>query len=120
MAVTKCADKRPTRECSYCDVRHKVCDHAQHKRVIMGWIPGHRQESEARSEQEREQIRRNGEVDLRANMATRLPVPYCDPIRLEDTTVCGSLFNVVHGWFVASFGRQEVAVGLLGGFIQQW
>ena len=35
MAVTKCADKRPTRECSYSDVRHKVCDHTQHKRVIM-------------------------------------------------------------------------------------
>ena len=31
----KCADKRPTRECSYSDIRHKVCDHTQHKRVIM-------------------------------------------------------------------------------------
>ena len=28
------------------------------------------------------------------------------------------LFTVVHGWFVASFGRQEAAIGLLGGFIQ--
>ena len=35
MAVTKCSDKRPTRECSYSDVRHKVCDHTQHKQVIM-------------------------------------------------------------------------------------
>ena len=31
MAVTKCADKRPTQECSYSNVRHKVCDHTQHK-----------------------------------------------------------------------------------------
>ena len=35
MAVTKCADKRPTWECSYSDVRHKVWYHTQHKRVIM-------------------------------------------------------------------------------------
>ena len=35
MAVTKCADKRPTRECSYSNVRHKVCGHTQHKRVII-------------------------------------------------------------------------------------
>ena len=35
MATTKCADKQPMRECSYSDVRHKVCDHTQHKRVIM-------------------------------------------------------------------------------------
>ena len=33
-------------------------------------------------------------------MATRLLVPGYDPIRLEDIAVCGSLFNVVHGWFV--------------------
>ena len=35
MAVTNCGDKRPTRECSYSHVRHKVCDHTQHKRAIM-------------------------------------------------------------------------------------
>ena len=28
------------------------------------------------------------------------------------------LFNVVHGWFVASFGRQEAAIGLLGSSIR--
>ena len=27
------------------------------------------------------------------------------------------LVNFVQGWFVASFGRQEAFVGLLGGFI---
>ena len=31
MAVTKFADKQPTRECSFSDVRHKVCGHTQHK-----------------------------------------------------------------------------------------
>ena len=51
----------------------------QHKRVIMESIPSHREESEARSAQEREQIRRNGEVDLLATMATWLPVPDYDP-----------------------------------------
>ena len=101
MVVTKCADKQPTRECSYSDVRHKVCDHTQHKRVIMeeSWSRSRR------SAQEHGRIRRNGEVDLLTKMATRLPVPDYDPIRPEDIAVCGSLFNVVHGWFVASFGR---------------
>ena len=63
-------------------------------------------------------IRRNGEVDLLATMATRLSVPDYDPIRPEDIAVCGSLSNDVHGWFVASLGRQEAAVGLLRGFIR--
>ena len=31
MAMTKCADERPTRECSYSGVRYKVCDYTQHK-----------------------------------------------------------------------------------------
>ena len=84
----------------------------------MEWIPNHCQESEACSAQEREQMRRNGEVDLLAKMATRLPVPDYDPIRPEDIAVYGSLFNVVHGWFVASFGRQGAAVGPLGGFMR--
>ena len=35
MAMTKCANKQPTWECSYSDVRHKLCDHTQHKRVIV-------------------------------------------------------------------------------------
>jgi hypothetical protein len=61
---------------------------------------------------------RNREVDLLAKKATRLPVPDYDPIRLEDIAVCGSVFNFVHGWFAASFGRQGAAVGLLGGFIR--
>ena len=34
MAVTKCADNQSKRECSYSNVRHKVCDHTQRKRVI--------------------------------------------------------------------------------------
>ena len=59
----------------------------------------------------------NGEVDLLAKMATRLPVLGYNPIRPEDIAVCGSLSNVVHGWFVASFRRQGAAIGLLGGFI---
>ena len=45
MAVTICADKRPTWECSDADVRHKVCDHTQHKQVTMEWIPSHRKEA---------------------------------------------------------------------------
>ena len=79
MAVTKCAHRRPTHECSDADIRHKVCDQVQHKRVTAEWIPSHRLETEARNAQEREQIRRNGEVDLLAKMATRLPVPDYDP-----------------------------------------
>ena len=71
MAVTKCAHRRPMHECSDADIRHKVCDQMQHKRVAADWIASHRLETEARNAQEREQIRRNGEVDLLAQMATR-------------------------------------------------
>ena len=89
MAVTKCAHGRPTHECFDADIRHKVCDQGQHKRVAAEWIPSHRLETEARNAQEREQIRRSGEVDLLAKMATRLPVPDYDPRRPEDITMCG-------------------------------
>ena len=65
----------------------------------------------------REQIWRNGVVDLLAKMGTWLPVPNYDPIRPENIAVNGSLFSVVDGWFVASFSRQRAAFGLLGGFI---
>ena len=79
MAVTKCAHRRPTHECSDTDIRHKVCDGVEHKHVAAEWIPSHRLETEARNAQERAQIRRNVEVDLLAKMATRLPVPDYDP-----------------------------------------
>ena len=89
MAVTKCAHRRPTHECSDADIRHKVCDHVQHKHVTTEWIPSHRVETEARNAHAREQIRRNGAVDLLAKMATRLPVPDYDPRRPEDIAMCG-------------------------------
>ena len=79
MAVTKCAHRRPTHENSDANIRHKVCDQVQHKRVAAEWIPSHRLETEARNAQEREQIRCNGEVDLLGKMATRLPMPDYDP-----------------------------------------
>ena len=79
MAVTKCAHYRPTHECSDTDIRHKVCDQVPHRRVTAEWIASHRLETEARSAQEREQIWRNGEVDLLVKIAMRLPVPYYDP-----------------------------------------
>ena len=70
MAVTKCAHRRPTHECSDADIRHKVCNQVEHKHVAAEWIPSHRLETEARNAQEREQIRRNGEVDLLAKIRT--------------------------------------------------
>ena len=91
MAVTKCAHRRPTHECCDADIRHKVCDQVQHKRVAAEWIPNHRLETEARNAQEHEQIRRNGEVDVLAKMATRLPVPDYDPRRPEDIVMCGGV-----------------------------
>ena len=89
MAVTKCAYRRPTHECSDADIRHKVCDKVQHKRVAAEWIASHRLESEARNAQEREQIWRNREVDLLAKMATSLLVPDYDPQHPEDIAICG-------------------------------
>ena len=89
MAFTKCAHHRPTHECSDADIRHKVCDQVQHKRVTAEWIPSQRLETEVRNAQVREQIRRNGEVDLLARMATRLPVPDYDPRCPEDIAMCG-------------------------------
>ena len=62
MAMTKCADKRPTRECfmptpaTRCVITHNTSESS--------WSRS--QESEARSAQAREQIWRNGEVDLLA------------------------------------------------------
>ena len=41
MAVTKCAHHRPTHECSEADIRHKLCDQVQHKRVAAEWIGSH-------------------------------------------------------------------------------
>ena len=89
LTVTKCAHHRPTHERSDADIRHKVCDQMQHKHVATEWIASHRLETEARNAQEREQIRRNGEVDLLAKMATRLPGPDYDPRRPEDIAMCG-------------------------------
>ena len=89
MGVTKCAHRRPTHECFDVDIRHKLCDKVQHKRIAAEWIASHRLETEARNAQEREQIQRNGEVDLLAKMATCLPVPDYDPRRLEDIAICG-------------------------------
>ena len=71
------------------DIRHKVCDQVQHKRVAAELIPSHRLETEACNAQEREQIRRNGEVDLLSKMATCLPVPDYDPRRPDDIAMCG-------------------------------
>ena len=45
LAVTKCAHRRPTHECSDADIRHKVCDQVQHKRVAAEWIHSHRLET---------------------------------------------------------------------------
>ena len=89
MAITKCAHRQPTHKCSDADIRHKVCDQVQHKRVAAEWIANHCLESEAPNAQEREQTRRNGEVELLAKMATRLPVPEYDPRRPEDIAICG-------------------------------
>ena len=89
MAVTKCAHRRPTHACCDADIRYKVCDQVQHKRVAVEWIPSQRLETEARNAQEREQIRRNGEVDLLAKMVTHLPVPDYDLRRPEDIAMCG-------------------------------
>ena len=89
IAITKCAHRRPTHECSDADIRHKVCDQVQHKRVAAEWIASHRLETEARKAREREQIRRNGEVDLLAKMATPLTMPEYDPQRPEDIAICG-------------------------------
>ena len=89
MAVTKCAHRRPMHECSDTDIRHKVCDQVQYKRVAAEGIASHRLETEARNAQERKQIRGNGEVDMLAKMATRLPVPDYDPRRPEDIAISG-------------------------------
>ena len=62
-------------------------------------------------------IASNGDKEYIDKMATQLLVLDYDPIRPEDIAVCGSLLNVLHGWFVASFGGQGAAIGLLGGFI---
>ena len=39
MAVTKCAHRRPTHECTDADIRHKLCDQVQHEHVAAEWMP---------------------------------------------------------------------------------
>ena len=97
MAVTKYAHRRPTHECFDADIRHKVCDQVQHKRVAAEGIASHRL---ARNAQEHEQIRRNGEVDLLAKMATRLHVPDYGPRRPEDIAICGPAPTPARKWIL--------------------
>ena len=61
----------------------------QQKRVTAEWIGSHHLETEARNAQERERIRRNGEVDLLAKMATRLSVPDYELRHPKDVAICG-------------------------------
>ena len=89
MAVTKSAYRQPTHECFHIAIRHKVCDQVQHKDVAAEWIATHRLELEFRNGQEREQIGRNGEVDLLAKMATCLPAPDYDPQCPADVAIYG-------------------------------
>ena len=88
MGVKKRVHHRPTRECSDAEMRDKVCDQVQHKCVDAEWIASHRLQKEARNAQEREQIQRNGEVDLRTKIATHLAVPEYVPQRAEDIAIC--------------------------------
>ena len=55
---------RPHREASDMDYRIPLADKVQQKKAKLRWIPSHREESTATSPAEKEDIRRNSEVDI--------------------------------------------------------
>ena len=65
MAGAKCAHRQPRHKCSDAEIRLKFCDRVQQKRVAAELILLYRFETVACNAKECEQIRRNGEVDLR-------------------------------------------------------
>ena len=78
-AVVRCGAHRPHREAADMDYRERLANTYQSKTLALQWIPSHRTIIAKCTQAEREEIRRNDEVDELAKMATSLPLPPASP-----------------------------------------
>jgi len=89
-AVVDHGSQYPHREASDMDYRVPLADALSKKKVTLKWIPGHRQLFQARNAAEREEIRRNNEVDRLAKKDTRLPLEEVNPTQPYSIVVDGA------------------------------
>ena len=76
-AAADCAAAAPYHEVSGVDVRQPLAQALQRKSLVPGWVPGHREEHEARTPEEAQDIRGNNLSDSLASMGSEPPLtPY--------------------------------------------
>ena len=88
-AVVRWCQTEPHRECADRDLRDFIYTHTQGNPIPMRWIPGHRELTMASTKQDREDIRRNNEVDRWAKKAAGLPLPDIDPTDVSHVVTGG-------------------------------
>ena len=70
-------------------LRGFIYTHTQGNPIPMRWIPGHHELTQASTKQDREDIRRNNEVDRWAKKAAGLPLPDIDPTDVSHVVIGG-------------------------------
>ena len=88
-AVVRWCQTEPHRECADRDLRDFIYTHTQGNPIPMRWIPGHRELAQASTKQDREDIKRNTEVDRWAKKAAGLPLPDIDPTDVSHVIIGG-------------------------------
>ena len=73
------------------DLRQQVAKHLATRPIPFSWVPSHRSLSDATSQEDREAILRNDEVDRWATTATALPLPPCEPTEPSAIVICGGV-----------------------------
>ena len=72
------------------DYRVPLADKLQSKKAKLRWVPSHREESKATSPEEKEDIRRNNEVDILAKISTQLPLEDKTPVHPHSIVIAGA------------------------------
>ena len=88
-AVVRWCQTEPHRECADRDLRDFIYTHTQGNPIPMRWIPAHRKLTQASTKQDREDIRRNNEVERWAKKAAGLPLPDIDPTDVSHVVIGG-------------------------------
>ena len=88
-AVVRWCQTEPRRECAHRDLRDFIYSHTQGNPIPMRWIPGHQELTQACTKQDREDIRRNNEVDRWAKNAAGLSLPNVDPNDVSHVVIGG-------------------------------
>ena len=89
-AVVDYGHVRPHREASDMDYRLPLADKLQQKGASLRWIPGHREEAQATSPADQQDIKRNNEMDLLAKHGTRLPLEEVAPEQPHSIVLAGA------------------------------